>query len=43
VVCDADSGWTLLFDPQNEKSYKVAKEGEREGERATIDSPGRDT
>jgi hypothetical protein len=26
VVCDTHRGRILLFDPQNEKSYKVAKE-----------------
>jgi hypothetical protein len=26
LVCDADGGWLLLFDSQNEKSSKVAKD-----------------
>jgi hypothetical protein len=26
AVCDADGGWILLFDPQIEQLYKVAKE-----------------
>jgi hypothetical protein len=26
VVCDADGGRILLFNPQDEKVYKVAKE-----------------
>jgi hypothetical protein len=38
VACDADNGRISLFDPQNEKSSKVAKEKVQQ-----LTSPGRDT
>jgi hypothetical protein len=38
VVCDADDGRVFLFDPQNEKLYKVAKERVQQ-----LTPPGGDT
>jgi hypothetical protein len=39
VIYDAAGGRVLLFNPQNEKLYKVAKEGESVQQ---LTPPGRD-
>jgi hypothetical protein len=38
VACDAEGGRIVLFDPQNEKTYKVAKERVQ-----SLNPPGRGT